>query len=258
MVEKPAATQLDQSRQMVDEAQQRGLVFSTFHNRRWDSDYLTLKRAIDEKRFGRVVNVESRLGQWASCVGPAAKDWRPNWRNEAAFGGGGLLDWGSHLLDQIWRLMWPARPTGVFAQLRGNVWTSDCDDLARVSIDFDDGAIGLVEVNTTTMQPLPRWHVDGTLGSASSPFSLEFDTSEWARMTYTDARDGGTSELPRVAPGLSAPQIWEQFAAACRGEGEPAVRAKSVLPTMALLDAARRSSATERSVDVRNIVEWVL
>ena len=258
MVEKPTSMELEQAKQMVAEARDRKLVLSTFHNRRWDSDYLTLKRAIDEKRFGRVVNVESRLGQWASCVGPAAKDWRPNWRNEAVFGGGGLFDWGAHLLDQMWRLLWPARPTSVFAQLRGNVWTSDCDDLARVCIDFDDAAIGLVEVNTTTTQPLPRWHVDGTTGSASSPYSLEFDTSVWARLIFTDAKDGLAGELPRVERGLTALQIWEQFAAACRGEGEPAVRPQSVLPTMALLDAARRSSATNRSVDVRELVEWIL
>lgn len=258
MVEKPTATELDHARQMVAEARQRKLVLSTFHNRRWDVDYLTLKRAIDAKRFGRVVNVESRLGQWASCVGPAAKDWRPNWRNEAAFGGGGLFDWGSHLLDQIWRLVWPARPMSVFAQLRGNVWTSDCDDLARVCIDFDDGSIGLVEVNTTTTQPLPRWHVDGTAGSASSAHSLEFDTHVWAKLRFTHAKDGSTSELPRAEPGLTAPMIWDRFAAACCGDGEPAVRPESVLPTMALLDAARRSSGTNRSVDVREVVEWVV
>src|SRR5688500_15395917 len=248
MVEKPTATELDHAKQIVAESRSRGLVLSTFHNRRWDPDYLTLKRAIEEKRFGRVVNVESRLGQYASCVGPAVKDWRPQWRNEAAYGGGGLFDWGSHLLDQAWRLMWPARPVTVFAQLRGNVWTEDCDDLARVTIDFDDGSVGLVEVNTTTMRPLPRWHVDGTAGSADSAHSLDFNTDVWARLTFTDAADGRASELSRAEKGLTAPTIWERFAAACRGEGEPAVRPESVLATMALLDAARRSSATGRAV----------
>jgi predicted dehydrogenase len=258
MVEKPTATKLDDAKQMVAEARSRKRVLSTFHNRRWDPDFLTLKRAIDEKRFGRVLNVESRLGQWASCVGPATRDWRPNWRNEAAYGGGGLFDWGSHLLDQIWRLVWPARPAVVFAQLRGNVWTDDCDDLARVTIDFDDGTVGIIEVNTTTMHPLPRWHVDGTAGSASSAHSLDFDTDVWARFRFTEAKEGGTSDLPRAGAGLTAPMIWEQFARACRGEGDPAVRPESVLPTMALLDAARRSSATGRAVEVRDVVEWVI
>src|SRR4051794_25651396 len=173
LVEKPVALELAQARVLAEDAARRGLVFSVFHNRRWDVDYLTVRDAVAAGVFGQVINVESRLGQWASCVGPAAREYRPGWRNEGAFGGGGLYDWGSHFVDQLWRLLWPARPVRVFAQLRGNVWTTDCDDFARLLIDFDSGAAGLVEINTTTVRPLPRWHVDGTKGSAEGPHSLE-------------------------------------------------------------------------------------
>lgn len=261
LVEKPMALDLGQSRRLVEEAERRGLVLSVFHNRRWDVDYLTVRQAVESGIFGKIINVESRLGQWSSCVGPAAREYHPNWRNEASFGGGGLYDWGSHFVDQLWRLFWPARPTHVFAQLRGNVWTSDCDDLARVLTDFDDGAVALVEINTTTTRPLPRWHLDGTRGSAFSPYSLEFDTNVWASLRYTPTPELGGGDasrtLPVAPPGLSEAQIWEQFAAAVRGRGQPAVNARSVLPTMALLDAARESSRTGRAVDVRERVEWV-
>lgn len=250
MIEKPMTVELQHARQLVDEARQRKLVLSVFHNRRWDIDYLTVRHAVEEGIFGTVFNIESRLGQWASCVGPAAREWRPEWRNEAAFGGGGLLDWGSHFLDQLRLLMQPARPLRVFSQLRGNVWSRDCDDLARVCVDFDNGAIAMVEINTTTIQPLPRWHIDGSLGSGSSPVSLEYDTNVWARLTFAPADGGTPRELSRAQPGLSEIQIWEQFAAACRGEAEPAVCVESVLPTMVLLDAARRSSQTGRSIPV--------
>src|SRR3954468_24379087 len=184
MVEKPMALDLEESRMLVEDAERRGLVLSVFHNRRWDLDYLTVRQAVAGNLFGRLINVESRLDQWASCVGPAAREYRPNWRNEAAFGGGGLYDWGSHFVDQVWRLCWPARPVRVFAQLRGNVWSRDCDDFARVLIDFDNGACGMVEINTTTTRPLPRWHIDGTAGSGESPYSLKFDTGEWAKLSF--------------------------------------------------------------------------
>ena len=257
MVEKPMALDLAQSRALVEDAERRGLVLSVFHNRRWDLDCLTVRAAIESGAFGRVINVESRLGQYASCVGPAAREYHPNWRNESAFGGGGLYDWGSHFVDQLWRLMLPARPVRVYAQLRGNVWSSDCDDFARVLIDFDRGAVGLVEINTTTTRPLPRWHVDGTAGSAFSPFSLEFDTSVWASLRFTPAKPGEPSRtFPPAAPGLNEAQIWEQFARAVRGQGEPAVRARSVLPTMALLDAARTSNREGRAVTVTDGLDW--
>ena len=259
LVEKPMALDLGQSLRLVEEAERRGRVLSVFHNRRWDLDYLTVRQAVKSGALGRLINVESRLDQWASCVGPAAPEYHPNWRNEASFGGGGLYDWGSHFVDQVWRLLWPAKPLRVFAQLRGNVWTRDCDDLARVLIDFDDGAVALVEINTTTTRPLPRWHLDGTKGSAFSPFSPEFDTAVWASLRYTATPDqgGGSRTLPLAEPGLSEPQVWEQFAAAARGEGPPAVPARTVLPTMALLDAARESSRSGQAVDVSRRVEWV-
>ena len=268
MVEKPMALDLAQSRALVEDARSRGLVLSVFHNRRWDVDYLTVKAAIDSGAFGKLINVESRLGQFASCVGPAAREYHPNWRNEWSFGGGGLYDWGSHFVDQLWRLLHPAKPVRVYAQLRGNVWSADCDDFARVLIDFDNGVVGLVEINTTTSRPLPRWHLDGTTGSAFSPFSLEFDTKVWASLRFTPApKQGGapadeaetkSRTFPMAAPGLAETQLWERFATAVRGDGEPAVTAASVLPTMALLDAARESSRTGGAVDVGGKVEWVM
>ena len=174
------------------------------------------------------------------------------------FGGGGLYDWGSHFVDQIWRLMLPARPVRVFAQLRGNVWTTDCDDLARVCIDFDNGAMGLVEINTTTTRPLARWHLDGTGGSVESPFSLEFDVKRWAELAFTAAGEKRMEIIPVASGGLSEVEIWERFAGAVGGNGVPAVSARSVLPTMALLDAARESGRTGCAVLLSGDLRWEL
>jgi predicted dehydrogenase len=256
LVEKPMTLDLPKAKQLVDEAARRSRVLSVFHNRRWDLDYLTVKQAVESNLLGRLINVESRLGQWSSCVGPAAREYRPNWRNEGSFGGGGLYDWGSHFVDQIWRLLNPAKPLRVYAQLRGNVWSQDCDDFARMLIDFDNGCAALVEINTTTTRPLPRWHLDGSAGSADGPHSPSFDLETWARLEFTAATENTKSAIPRAALGLTETQIWEQFARACRGEGPHAVTAESVLPTMALLDAARQSSREGRVVDVSSSVPW--
>lgn len=259
MVEKPMALDLPQSRKLVELAEQRRLTLSVFHNRRWDPDFLTLQKAISSGVFGKIINVESRLGQWASCVGPAAKEYRPGWQNEASFGGGGLYDWGSHFVDQVWRLLLPAKPIRVFAQLRGNVWTRECDDLARMLIDFDDGVAVLVEINTTTAAPLPRWHIDGTRGSATSPHSPAFDTQAWATFAWMPAtpQPGEPARLARAEAGLSEPAIWQAFAVACQGKGRPAVSWKSVLPTMALLDAARTSAREGRAVLLEDLPDWI-
>lgn len=254
MVEKPMTLMHSEAQLVQEEAHKRRKILSVFHCRRWDTDFLTVRQAIASGVFGRVFNIESRLGQWASCVGPAAKEWKPQWRNEGSFGGGGLYDWGSHFVDQIWQLMLPAKPLRVFAQLRGNVWSSDCDDFARVCIDFDNGAVGLVEINTTTTRPLPRWHIDGQHGSAESPFSLRFDTQEWAQLQFT-SQSGEQRMLPTAPPGLSEAEIWSAFVDACEGRGKPAVEVESVLRTMLLLDAARQSSATGLTVPIHS-ADW--
>jgi predicted dehydrogenase len=249
MVEKPMALDLPQSQAMNDLAKASARRLCVFHCRRWDVDYLTVRDAIGSGVFGKIINVESRLGQFASCVGPAAKEYRPGWRNEGAFGGGGLFDWGSHFIDQLWQLMLPAKPVRVFAQLRGNVWSRDCDDFARVCIDFDDGSVGLCEINTTTTLPLPRWHIDGANGSASAPHSLAFDTHEWAKLTF-NSPNGDAKLLPEAAAGLSESAIWSAFSAACRGEGDVPISVESVLTTMKLLDAARASSQHGRVIEL--------
>jgi predicted dehydrogenase len=248
MVEKPVALDLESARHLFATAATARRVLSVCHNRRWDLDYLTVARAIRSGTFGRVFNVESRLGQWASCVGPAAPEYRPSWRNEAAFGGGALLDWGSHFLDQIWQLLLPAKPLRLFAQLRNNVWSKDCDDLARVVIDFDNGAAALVEINTTTTRPLPRWHIDGTAGSAFSPFSPDFDTAVWASLRFSPAGTSQHRTLEPASPGMTIADLWDDFATAIETGSPPAVTPHSVLTTMALLDAAQNSARLGQAV----------
>jgi len=258
MVEKPMALDLEQAARMTREAQERGLVLCVFQNRRWDLDYLTLRRAVQENVFGKIINVESRLGQWSSCVGPAAREYHPNWRNEAEYGGGALYDWGSHFIDQIWRLLWPAKPVRVFAQLRGNVWSKDCDDFARVCIDFDSGSAAMVEINTTTTRPLPRWHVDGTTGSATSPHSAEFDVRTWAQFEYTPANHRSPRRLdPSLNEVNTESQLWTQFARAIESKAPRPIRPQSVLCTMALLDAARQSSQQGKTIGVQSAVDWI-
>ncbi len=249
MVEKPMALDYADAVRMHRAAIDAGRVLSVFQCRRWDIDFLTVRQLIASGELGKLINVESRLGQWSSCVGPAAREYRPNWRNERAFGGGGLYDWGSHFIDQLAQLMLPDAPVRVFAQLRGNVWSSDCDDFARVIIDFASGAVALCEINTTTTRPLPRWHIDGTLGSADAPHSATFDTHQWAQLTLADPA-GVPRSVKRANPGLSESDIWACFARACSDGIEPAVTVDSVLTTMRLLDAARESSRTGKAIDL--------
>jgi predicted dehydrogenase len=76
-------------------------------------------------------------------------------------------------------------------------------------------------------------------------------------LDFTPAAGGGTKRFDVATGGLTEVDIWERFGAAVRGQGTPAVDARSALCTMALLDAARQSSRDGRAVELGGTVEWV-
>src|SRR5947208_3983438 len=80
LVEKPMALDLDQARRMAELAERKKLVLSVFHNRRWDVDFLIVAKHVRENTFGKIINVESRLGYWQSSEGQAARVYRHRWR----------------------------------------------------------------------------------------------------------------------------------------------------------------------------------
>ena len=122
VVDKPLAPSAAEGRALAEEARAAGVVLSVFHNRRWDGDFLTLRRLIAEGALGRPTRVESRFERWRPEVDAG------RWRELAdpAEGGGLLADLGSHLIDQAIALF--GRPVAVHAELLarrpGARWTT--------------------------------------------------------------------------------------------------------------------------------------
>ena len=98
MCDKPFALDAAQARTAVEAAEAAGVVLSVYQNRRWDSDFLTVRRLLDEGTLGEVTLFES-----------ASSASRPS--RAAAAGGGILRDFGSHLVDQALHLFGPVRPS---------------------------------------------------------------------------------------------------------------------------------------------------
>jgi len=155
--EKPCALSTADLEEMIAAAQKAGTLLTTHQNRRWDEDYLTAKKIIDENMLGRVYNIESRVQGDRGVPG--------DWRNRKAQGGGMLLDWGVHLLDQVLMLKEKQRLVSVYAHLTF-VTSDEVDDGFRTMLTFDDGTTAYVEVVTSNFIKLPRWYILGVNGSA--------------------------------------------------------------------------------------------
>ena len=108
VVDKPFTLTLAEARELADLAASAGRVLSVFHNRRWDADFLTLRRLVADGTLGEVLALESRFDRFRPEV-------RKRWREAAIPGGGLWYDLGPHLVDQALRLFGP--PDAVYADL---------------------------------------------------------------------------------------------------------------------------------------------
>lgn len=133
-----------------------GKLFSIHQNRRWDKDFLMVKKTLEDGTIGKPFYIESRVQGSKGVPG--------DWRCVKEAGGGMLLDWGVHLIDQI---MWmtDSPVTQVYAHML-SVKYPEIDDNFKLLLRFENGLSALVEVDTYTFINLPRWHVSGDAGTA--------------------------------------------------------------------------------------------
>jgi len=123
IIEKPIVTKSSQASELVQLAQSKSLIIATYQNRRWDSDFLTLRRLLFEKEkgvFGEIAEFETRYDRWLNPFlnkGPGPGNSNV-WNEKAEWGNGVLFDLGSHLIDQVLTLF------GTPSSVSGHVWNS--------------------------------------------------------------------------------------------------------------------------------------
>jgi predicted dehydrogenase len=147
--DKPFALDAAAARGTVELADGLGLALSPYQNRRWDSDFATVRRLVDEGALGEVTRFESRFERFAPQAGPPAA------------GGGTLLDFGAHLVDQALVLLGPVE--SVYAELR--VRESGLDDDVFLALTHAGGARSHLWGSWSQSAPGPRYRVTGTAGS---------------------------------------------------------------------------------------------
>ena len=91
--EKPVALNSGELAEMIACSEETGKVFSVHQNRRWDADFLMAKQIYESSELGDIFCIESRVHGSRGIPG--------DWRGKKEHGGGMILDWGVHLIDQI-------------------------------------------------------------------------------------------------------------------------------------------------------------
>ena len=154
--EKPVTLSSADLQEMIDAANETGKLFTVHQNRRWDADFLSMKEIYESGSLGPVFNIESRVHGSRGIPG--------DWRQLPEHGGGMMLDWGVHLIDQILQMI-PEKIHTVYAVM-DHVTNELVDDGFKLDIRFESGLLVRVEVGTSNFINLPRWYMQGRDGTA--------------------------------------------------------------------------------------------
>jgi len=156
LVEKPFTVNSTEAQNLIDISHKSGKLAFPFHNRRWDSDFLTIKYLIAQGLLGKVVEYESRFDRFTPEISRAA------WRYQQEAGGGTLFDLGIHLIDQAVSLF--GAPEGVFCRLFNQREGSITDDSFDLKLIYHNLNVSL-KASVFVKEPGPRFQVHGTQGS---------------------------------------------------------------------------------------------
>ena len=154
--EKPVEMSVKALDRMIAASQKAGKVFTVHQNRRWDVDFLAMKEIARSGQIGTILNLESRIH--------GSRGIPSDWRCEKEHGGGMMLDWGVHLIDQILQICTQkiVKVYSVFS----HITNQEVDDGFKLELTFEDGATAHIEVGTYNFLPLPRFYMQGKQGSA--------------------------------------------------------------------------------------------
>ncbi|OUS23452.1 oxidoreductase [Thalassotalea sp. 42_200_T64] len=258
VLEKPIVTRVSDGEQLIALAQQKQKVLTVYHNRRWDGDFLTVKKLINQKSLGHIRYYESHFDRFRPQV-------RQRWRETAVDGGGILYDLAPHMIDQALQLF--GKPTAITAQcvaLRDN---SAITDLVHLVLFYPDKLV-VLHASLFCASVNLRFQLQGDCGNyvkhGLDPQEDRLragilpDHDHWADEAvqdyghiYRDDSLAKNSAEVVVTERGGYQHFFHQLATAIN-DGEPVpVSAEDALLTIKLIELAQQSSQTGQKMKVQ-------
>ncbi len=242
VVDKPLAVRAADAERLIVLAEQRGVALTVFQNRRWDGDFLTVRRLIDEGALGDVWRFESRF-EWISSRP------RPEWKvgTAGAEGGGVAYDLGAHLIDQAIQLFGPV--ADVYGELDVRRPGGVNDDDSFIAITHASGVRSHLAMASLVAQRGFRFRVLGS-GSAYTSWGLDPQEAQLASglspldpafgVLPPDAygrvgRDGETEAVPTERGGYR--EFYRRLADALEGSGPLPVDPRDAIAPIRIIES---------------------
>jgi scyllo-inositol 2-dehydrogenase (NADP+) len=156
LVEKPFTATSKEAEELISLAKKQDKILTIFQNRRWDSDFLTVKKIIEENRLGEILNFDIHFNRFKPALN--GKKWKE--RNTAS--SGVLYDLGAHIIDQTIALF--GVPKNVWGQTYVQREHSTIDDAFDIRLDYGKLKVTL-RSSLMVREDSPRYVIHGTKGS---------------------------------------------------------------------------------------------
>lgn len=246
IVEKPMALNIVEADEMIDCSKKQNRKLFVHQNRRWDPDFQTIEKIIEDGILGDVFIIESKVGRFSRVRGKTTGK-KIDWRLSKEFGGGRLNEWGTHLIDQM-LLFSRTKPISVFADLQSRCWMKDAEDHVNLMLRFEDRLLGKIEVSQSTRILLsPRWLICGTKGTLMWDCGI-YNGESFPNQEKISVMVGDEEGEERRVDVQIVKSTWDDFYKnvydVLINDREPAVKLSEVRQDMLIMDAVRKSNET--------------
>lgn len=265
IVEKPFTPSSKDAKELIAIAKKHDRLLTVYQNRRWDTDFLTLSKLLEQKSLGRVVEFETHFDRHR----PEAPDPESTWKAKLLPGGGAVYDLGTHLIDQaVVAFGLPDRITGFVGSQREHN-PGEVEDSCTVLLHYNSGLLATVKAAVVSPEENQlRYWVRGDKGSykkfhldpqedhlkaGKKPGDSDFGVESKERAGDLTTVQGGqpkTQKCANIEP-VTYTAFYSQFAKALAGQGEVPVKPETPKDVIRLIELARLSSKEGRTLDIR-------
>jgi scyllo-inositol 2-dehydrogenase (NADP+) len=265
VIDKPFAATSAEAAELKELAEKRGVVLAPFHNRRWDGDFLTVRKLLKEEAVGRLVTFESHFDRFR----PVQRE--NTWKEGANAANGLLFDLGPHLVDQALALF--GAPEGITASVRKDRDKTDIEDAFDITLEYPRMRAHC-RSSMLACDAAPRFLLHGTKGSfkkygldpqepalvggtkvprVGEGEWLADPESEWGTLTVAPVQtDPGKLTRTRVKTELGDYRgYYANVRDAINGAAKLAVTPEDGYRVVKLLEMARESSEAKRTLPVK-------
>lgn len=258
VVDKPFTATLQEAQTLAQRAREKGVVLSVYHNRRWDSTTLSVRRVLASGMLGEVRHAAMHFDRFRPT--PTAR-----WKEDAAAGGGVWPDLGPHLLDEA--LLYFGMPAAIQADIASLRPGTRADDMFQVRLRYANGLRVDLGASMLGAMPRPRLTLQGTRGSyvkqhldpqeaaLKAGHLPTGDAAAWGvdddaglALVADDGAEGGLARVAVPTENGAYPEYYRQVRDAILGRGPNPVPPAQAVDVMRLLEAGRRSSEERREI----------